>query len=793
MNYHDRSRSPPNISYSPSSPAYRSRSRSRSPRRYDDRRRRDYRDRDREHEYRVPPPRGRDREYDGRVPPTRDRDREYDDRVPPPRDRDRDRDYYDDRSGDNDRRDRDDGWRDYARDDRRERPSHRREERRFDDSRPPSDPSRDLIFLGLDTELSEKELEGYLRVEHGYNVESCKIVRERASGQSKGFGFAQFATLEQAKRFMDDNYPHVTMPALFGHSEPRRVKIDFAGSRLEDAPAPAPQIGARHDGTRDIGQPGGGSRVLLLRGLDPGTYAGEVVRRLAEEVIRMLGKGTQRDAEACISRVAMIVDRASAISWGFAFVELVTPELASALMPFLFLPQHQPTGFLISGVPIATSFANPNALIPTPSGPMGGQFLLRAAANGGFGAGTIDTPDGEFCTYWHQQAGAVETVPRGAPAVPARGVSLELSDETRRFLGNLAGKWKPPKPTGAAAVATSNVPGEASSSAPGTETPSGPLVGGMQPIKIGFGNAVKKKPKEEPAMVEIMSKGLVDDDDEVDLVGKDSVLLSRTKGAHIVPPTSTSRKVAGFINKWNTKQTELSTPRKPKAPNAPPAGVSAANAAPVVQVPVQHQQPTQPSTSNEFDFGDTQNFATTGKVACLLCQRQFKSEEMLRKHNAQSELHKTNLADNAIREAGKRRKNNALAAQTGSNQQFRDRAAERRDVHQQPDRPALDPDPRRPVGDKVEAAAPKAPAPEKNVGNKLLAKMGWTSGTGLGVNEDGRAEPVQVQQFEERAGLGATAGREAGRWSGPGGWQRRAQDMTQERFQEAERQNQGQN
>lgn len=328
----------------------------------------------------------------------------------------------------------------------------------------------------------------------------------------------------------DASYPNVTMPALFAHSEPRRVKIDFAGSRTdhEGGPLPIPQTGARHDGTRDIGQPGGGQRVLLLRGLDPGTYAGEVVRRLAEEIVRMLGKGSQRDAEACISRVAMVVDRASSISWGFAFVELVTPELASALMPFLFLPQHQPNGFLISGVPVAASFGNPSAFIPAPSGSQGGQYLLRAASDGGIGAGTIDHPDGEFCAYWHQQAGAVETIPRGAPQIAARGASLELSDETRCFLGNLAGKWKP-KPSAVAAGAASSSLAGPSTSAPAADTPQGPLVGGMQPIKIGFGNAIKKKAKEEPVMVEIMSKGLVDDNDEVDLVGKDSILLSRSE------------------------------------------------------------------------------------------------------------------------------------------------------------------------------------------------------------------------------------------------------------------------
>lgn len=84
-------------------------------------------------------------------------------------------------------------------------------------------------------------------------------------------------------------------------------------------------------------------------------------------------------------------------------------------------------------------------------------------------------------------------------------------------------------------------------------------------------------------------------------------------------------------------------------------------------------------------------------------------------------------------------------------------------------------------------AAPPAPAPppppavpatdESNVGNKLLAKMGWTAGSGLGAAADGRVDPIKVQQFEERAGLGAAKPREAGKWSGPGGWQERKKDM----------------
>lgn len=63
------------------------------------------------------------------------------------------------------------------------------------------------------------------------------------------------------------------------------------------------------------------------------------------------------------------------------------------------------------------------------------------------------------------------------------------------------------------------------------------------------------------------------------------------------------------------------------------------------------------------------------------------------------------------------------------------------------------------------------------MGNQLLAKMGWKTGEGLGLAGEGRAEPIKVQQFESRAGLGASKGVEAGRWSGPGGWQQRAKDM----------------
>ncbi|KAI9205482.1 uncharacterized protein BJ171DRAFT_500600 [Polychytrium aggregatum] len=53
---------------------------------------------------------------------------------------------------------------------------------------------------------------------------------------------------------------------------------------------------------------------------------------------------------------------------------------------------------------------------------------------------------------------------------------------------------------------------------------------------------------------------------------------------------------------------------------------------------------------------------------------------------------------------------------------------------------------------------PAAPKPlmddETNVGNQLLRKMGWTTGTGLGKEGDGRHEPIAVTIKSERSGLG---------------------------------------
>ena len=171
----------------------------------------------------------------------------------------------------------------------------------------------------------------------------------------------------------------------------------------------------------------------------------------------------------------------------------------------------------------------------------------------------------------------------------------------------------------------------------------------------------------------------------------------------------------------------------------------------------------------EFEFSDLV------KLACLLCARQFKSLDQLKKHNKESELHKvfspfkdslyttdTNSAQRNFKDPNLRdvARGKAKAAQTAaeadstqaSAPKYRDRASERRIMHNQPDVPLPEgvEDKRKQRRAAEGPTRPPSPPPppvnpgqdESNVGNKLLRMMGWKEGTGLGVDGDGRVDPM---------------------------------------------------
>jgi hypothetical protein len=73
---------------------------------------------------------------------------------------------------------------------------------------------------------------------------------------------------------------------------------------------------------------------------------------------------------------------------------------------------------------------------------------------------------------------------------------------------------------------------------------------------------------------------------------------------------------------------------------------------------------------------------------------------------------------------------------------------------------------------------------DSNVGNKLLKMMGWKEGTGLGTAGEGRVEPVSTAIYAQGAGLGASKGKEIGKYAdGYSGYVHMAQDAARQRYE----------
>ncbi|KAH9518958.1 RNA-binding protein 5 [Bulinus truncatus] len=146
---------------------------------------------------------------------------------------------------------------------------------------------------------------------------------------------------------------------------------------------------------------------------------------------------------------------------------------------------------------------------------------------------------------------------------------------------------------------------------------------------------------------------------------------------------------------------------------------------------------------------DESKLVDWAKLACLLCKRQFQSKEILSKHTQVSDLHKQNLE--------------ALTKSKGSSGggkiEYRDRAKERRQKYGAPEPP----EPRKRKDRDFEIPEPpvvfeeptKKGIGDDNIGNKLLQKMGWSQGMGLGKSNQGRTDPIEARRRNQMAGLGA--------------------------------------
>ncbi|XP_043466496.1 RNA-binding protein 5-like [Leptopilina heterotoma] len=143
------------------------------------------------------------------------------------------------------------------------------------------------------------------------------------------------------------------------------------------------------------------------------------------------------------------------------------------------------------------------------------------------------------------------------------------------------------------------------------------------------------------------------------------------------------------------------------------------------------------------------------KIACLLCKRQFPSKEGLVRHQQLSELHKQNLEQwykvRGLDPNDPQQRNN----------KYRDRAKERRAKYGEPEPPQPNKLKEKFLKTRVEEISVSYEEPTRagigsdNVGNKLLQKMGWSEGMGLGKSNQGRTSIIETERRVPTAGLGA--------------------------------------
>ncbi|KAI5752888.1 hypothetical protein M8J77_021487 [Diaphorina citri] len=168
-----------------------------------------------------------------------------------------------------------------------------------------------------------------------------------------------------------------------------------------------------------------------------------------------------------------------------------------------------------------------------------------------------------------------------------------------------------------------------------------------------------------------------------------------------------------------------------------------------------YESDEEPEVQEETVSGEEKQQIDWDKLACLICKRQFNSKDILKKHTQLSELHKSNLK--MWYTSRNLDPNDAVHRAV----QYRDRAKERRLKYGEPEVPPACK--LKAKYSKVKEATVTFEEPTKkgigadNVGNKLLQKMGWTQGQGLGKTNQGRTSIIEAEARISSAGLGTNA------------------------------------
>ena len=275
-----------------------------------------------------------------------------------------------------------------------------RECARWGERRSTTQPSRDVIVLGLDMDVDAERLRTLIaaladmvQARLAPPPQDVTVIRDRNTGASKGFGFAKFDTLEDAKRFVYVHAPFIHNaeqwlgPAPAGdRTRRKRIKVDFSNSERpqggisyyeqHNAPNSKDQLkrararrargesGENADSSVDHVNENAGLRdasavasdMLLLTGLPDDASAEGLGNALLDmSVCAPVAKALER-----LERVALVRERSTRASTRRAFVFFSGVDAARAMLQALRSKALLPHGFLgAPGVPGArTSYGD---------------------------------------------------------------------------------------------------------------------------------------------------------------------------------------------------------------------------------------------------------------------------------------------------------------------------------------------------------------------------------------------------------------------------------------------------
>ncbi|KAF0692661.1 Aste57867_16276 [Aphanomyces stellatus] len=613
--------------------------------------------------------------------------------------------------------------------DRDDASSHDHQRRPYDRDEGPSKPSpvhiepcSTLMIKGLPFSTTNAEL---MNILGSFGPTGGRIIVNKATGESRGFAFIDFASIESAKYVVQyfAKQPLTIQGRVIGigYSEPAR-------SQHFHAPPPrcdwlCPMCNATNFSKRvecyKCGNPKTDFAVEVPRA-PVGEFNNLTVPSHILSVRSLPLEAEEADLtqmfQHCpgLTMVRMARDRTSNVSKGFGFVEFASVEYAADAL-----------------ATVGTEFYYANALV-----------RVSYAVDSGHASG-LRVLGPSFTRTRRSLANSL--VVGGATAQALAQAALEAAQ------WSVSHTMSAPQPTDLDVNALL-----ASAAAGVTTTPNAP----RKEFPLSFEEA-------GGSFVFVSDNGLYYDTTSMFYYDPTSkIYYNSYMGTYFTynnatfepydPPLPVDDRVAAALvpskdasNKASKKKAAISFGIKPVSKTTPLSATPLVNTLPVpsmaapaatVAVKKKHadeiakwsqQQKTDPSAAAAATPSTDQVSMDAGPAICLLCRRKFNSTAQLRKHEQLSDLHKQNLAK------AKQTKDSLRVKETVD-------VTPQAYVHVPPPVP-------------VDAARVDKPLDDQaNIGGKMLKSMGWKSGEGLGKKGTGITAPVTAvgKTSGDTSGLG---------------------------------------